>query len=82
MSDEHMMSTDEKLVYMANQIADFFRAQGEERAIPAIADHINKFWDPMMRLDFLRISQNPTSDVHTLVRKALPLIRVPQMPAA
>ena len=82
MSDEHMMSTDEKLVYMANQIADFFRAQGEGKAVPAIADHINKFWDPVMREDFLRISQNATSDIHDLVRKALPLVRVPRKPAA
>jgi formate dehydrogenase subunit delta len=82
MSDEHTLSIDEKLVYMANQIADFFRAQGEEKAIPAIADHINKFWDPVMREDFLRISQNPASNIHGLVRKALPFVRVPRKPAA
>lgn len=39
----------EKLVTMANQIAAFFAAQGEERAVPQIADHIEKFWDPRMR---------------------------------
>ena len=82
MSDEHTMSTDEKLVYMANQIADFFRAQGEAKAVPAIADHINKFWDPVMREDFLRISQNPGANSHGLVRSALPLVRVPRKPAA
>jgi formate dehydrogenase subunit delta len=38
-----------KLVIMANQIARFFAAQGEERALPQIADHIEKFWDPRMR---------------------------------
>lgn len=77
MSDEHTMSIDEKLVYMANQIADFFRAQGEARAVPAIADHLNKFWDPVMREDFLRIAQSADANLHDLVRKALPLIRVP-----
>jgi formate dehydrogenase subunit delta len=70
-----MPSPDEKLVYMANQIADFFRAQGESRAIPAIADHLNKFWDPVMREDFLRIAQNDDANLHDLVRKALPLVR-------
>jgi formate dehydrogenase subunit delta len=70
------MSPDEKLVYMANQIADFFRAQGEAKAVPAIADHINKFWDPVMREDFLRIAQNPAANLHDLVRKGLSLIRV------
>lgn len=39
----------EKLVMMANQIARFFAAQGEERAVPQIAGHIEKFWDPRMR---------------------------------
>jgi formate dehydrogenase subunit delta len=39
----------EKLVMMANQIAMFFAAQGEARAVPQIADHIRQFWDPRMR---------------------------------
>jgi len=39
----------EKLVMMANQIAAFFAAQGEERAVPQIAAHIESFWDPRMR---------------------------------
>jgi formate dehydrogenase subunit delta len=39
----------EKLVMMANQIARFFAAQGEQRAVPQIADHIRQFWDPRMR---------------------------------
>ena len=42
------MSLD-KLVYMANQIGKFFASQGEEQAVPGIADHIKKFWDPRMR---------------------------------
>lgn len=39
----------EKLVMMANQIAKFFAAQGHDRAVPAIVDHIEHFWDPRMR---------------------------------
>jgi formate dehydrogenase subunit delta len=39
----------EKLVMMANQITAFFVAQGEERAVPQIAKHIESFWDPRMR---------------------------------
>jgi formate dehydrogenase subunit delta len=76
-SDGHTLSPDEKLAYMANQIADFFRAQGEAKAIPAIADHINKFWDPVMREDFVRIAQEPGATLKDSIRKALPLIRVP-----
>lgn len=42
------MSPD-KLVYMANQIGKFFASQGAEKAVPLIADHLVKFWDPRMR---------------------------------
>jgi formate dehydrogenase subunit delta len=72
-----MLSYEEKLAYMANQMCDFFRAQGEQKAIPAIADHINKFWDPQMREDFIRFAQGPDARLHEFVRKALPLVRVP-----
>jgi len=43
------MSPD-KLVYMANQIGKFFASQGEAQAIAGIANHLQKFWDPRMRL--------------------------------
>ncbi len=42
------MSPD-RLIYMANQIGKFFHSQGREAAVPAIAEHIRKFWDPRMR---------------------------------
>ncbi|PWR25371.1 formate dehydrogenase subunit delta [Zavarzinia aquatilis] len=38
----------EKLVRMANQIATFFKVQGND-APTDIADHLAKFWDPRMR---------------------------------
>ncbi|WP_454649101.1 formate dehydrogenase subunit delta [Bradyrhizobium liaoningense] len=42
------MSPD-RLIYMANQIGRFFRSQGHDKAVPGIAEHINKFWDPRMK---------------------------------
>jgi formate dehydrogenase subunit delta len=39
----------EKLIYMAGQIGKFFAAQGETQAVAAVADHLEKFWDPRMR---------------------------------
>jgi len=42
------MSPD-RLIYMANQIGKFFQSQGHDQAVPAIAEHIKKFWDPRMR---------------------------------
>lgn len=42
-------SSPDKLVYMANQIGKFFASQGPDAAVPGIAEHIRKFWDPRMR---------------------------------
>ena len=41
------MSPD-RLIYMANQIGKFFQSQGHDKAVPGIAEHIKKFWDPRM----------------------------------
>ena len=42
-------SPEQRLVYMANQIAKFFQSQGHDKIVPGVADHIRKFWDPRMR---------------------------------
>jgi formate dehydrogenase subunit delta len=39
----------ERLVHMANQIADFFGSYPQEQAVAGVADHLHKFWDPRMR---------------------------------
>ncbi len=70
-----MMNTDEKLVYMANQIASFFLARGEAKAVPAIADHIRKFWDPEMRRRFVEQSEKPNIALHPYVREAVNLLK-------
>ena len=44
-----MTSPNDRLIYMANQIGTFFKSQGEGKAVPGIAEHIQKFWDPRMR---------------------------------
>lgn len=50
MSEGHIHTTPaERLVMMANQIAKAFTPLGEARAVPKIAEHIQKFWDPRMR---------------------------------
>jgi formate dehydrogenase subunit delta len=46
-----MMSSEERLVYMANQIAREFARTGDPAA--ATAEHIAKFWDPRMRARIL-----------------------------
>lgn len=50
MSDENeVMSTGDRLIYMANQIARNLAAEGEAEAVTATAQHIASFWDPRMR---------------------------------
>ena len=39
----------DKLARMANQIAANFAAQGQDKAVPATAEHIWKFWDLRMK---------------------------------
>ena len=42
-------STEDKLVYMANQIATAFGQLKHEAAVEQTRTHIAKFWDPRMR---------------------------------
>jgi formate dehydrogenase subunit delta len=42
-----------RLTAMANQIAAFFRAQGEAAAVAGVEDHLRRFWDPRMRREIV-----------------------------
>jgi formate dehydrogenase subunit delta len=64
-----------KLVMMANQIAAFFAVQGEARAIPQIADHIQKFWDPRMRREILTHVANGGAGLSPLACAAIANIK-------
>jgi formate dehydrogenase subunit delta len=61
----------EKLVYMANQIGQFFRSQGEEAAVKGTAEHIRKFWDPRMRAAILAHLNAGGAGIDPLVRRAI-----------
>jgi formate dehydrogenase subunit delta len=39
----------ERLIYMANQIARNLGAMQHDHAVAAVADHIRMFWDPRMK---------------------------------
>jgi formate dehydrogenase subunit delta len=64
------MSPD-KLVYMANQIGKFFAAQGDDKAVPLIADHLVKFWDPRMRKAIVAHLAEGGTGLDPRVRKAV-----------
>lgn len=58
MSDEsEVMSTTDRLIYMANQIARNLETMGEDKAIEAVADHLASFWDPRMKAQIIAIAQ-------------------------
>jgi formate dehydrogenase subunit delta len=72
------MSPDEKLIYMANQIAGFFRAQGHDRAVAGIADHIQRFWEPHMRRRYAQLAPAHKAEVDPLVAEAFTRVKVPE----
>lgn len=78
MSHDKQRSADERLVYMANQIAAFFASQPEAERAPGVADHINRFWEPRMRRRLLEIADGDGAGLTPLVLAALPAIRRPQ----
>ncbi|KZK79303.1 formate dehydrogenase subunit delta [Pseudovibrio ascidiaceicola] len=67
----------EKLTYMANQIAGFFKHKPHEEAVAGIADHINDFWEPRMRLQLFAIVKDGGEGLNPLVLEAEPSIRRP-----
>lgn len=69
-----MMSNDEKLVYMLNQIARNFEALGHDRAAAATADHVASFWDPRMRARIRKLTDNGSAALDGTARAALDLL--------
>ncbi|MFN3891535.1 MAG: formate dehydrogenase subunit delta [Beijerinckiaceae bacterium] len=61
----------EKLVYMANQIANFFRTQADEAAVAGVADHIRSFWNPAMRRDIYAHLRAGGEGLEPLARRGL-----------
>ncbi|RDJ09538.1 formate dehydrogenase subunit delta [Rhizobium grahamii] len=73
--------TQSKLVYMANQIATFFKSQPESEAAEGVAMHINKFWEPRMRRQLFEIMERESHGLNPLVVQAAPLIKRPEAAA-
>jgi len=69
------MSSPDRLVYMANQIGKFFTSQGSGKAVPGIAEHIKKFWDPRMRSAIMAHLETGGAGLDPDVRDALTTLR-------
>jgi formate dehydrogenase subunit delta len=68
------MSPD-RLIYMANQIGKFFNSQGHDKAVPGIAEHIRKFWDPRMKSAILSHLDKGGEGLEPNVRDALATLK-------
>jgi len=71
------MSPD-RLIYMANQIGKFFESQRPDKAVPGIAEHIRKFWDPRMRTAILAHLDAGGSGLDPQVRDAVAALKAAQ----
>ncbi len=70
-------STEDRLVYMANQISDFFASQGhEDRAVAGVADHLRSYWDPsMFRRIFAHLDATGGAGLKPVPLQALAMLR-------
>lgn len=64
-------NTENKLVHMANQIGAFFAAQGHDKAVAGIADHITKFWEPRMRAQIFAHLERGGEGLDPFVKEAI-----------
>ena len=76
--EDHITSTREKLVRMANQIATFFHSKPREEGITGVAEHINKFWEARMRRQLFEMLDAGTENFDELVIAASAKIKRPQ----
>lgn len=74
------MTTDDKLVYMANQIARNFEAMGYDRAARATEDHMISFWDPRMKSRIVALADADPSALTDAARAAVAALRAGVVP--
>ena len=77
MSDENdVMSTADRLIYMANQIARNLAAQGDAEAVASTASHIASFWDPLMRARIMALAAEQPDALSPIAAQAVRRISV------
>ncbi len=60
----------DKLITMANQIADNFAAYPDEMATKKVASHLGEFWEKRMLTGLYNYVKTDGSQTNALVRKA------------
>ena len=65
----------EKLVRMANQIGDNFAyLQDTDIAAAKVANHISRYWDPLMRSEIVDYMQKNGEDLSEIAKRAIEII--------
>ena len=65
----------EKLSRMANQIASFYLTQPEAERVPAVAKHLQDFWEPRMKKQLFAMIDAGDTDLVPLVLQAAARLR-------
>lgn len=66
----------ERLVRMANDIGNFFKAEPDHAAaVDGVATHLRRFWDPRMRKEIVAYVDGGGADLMDLVREAVLKLR-------
>jgi formate dehydrogenase subunit delta len=75
-----MSAAADKLVMMANQIGRFFTPQRDGDPVAAIADHLQKFWDPRMRAAIVEHLAQGGAGLDAPVREAVGRLKAAKVP--
>lgn len=66
-----VMSTTDRLVYMAHQIARNLATMGETGATMALAEHLTRYWDPRMKTQIFAIAESQPERLSPMVAAAV-----------
>ena len=72
--DGHLMSNDDRLIYMANQIARNLASEGDAAAA-LTAQHIRDFWDGHMRARILALTAERPEVLTPIAAEAVASLR-------
>ncbi|MBL43049.1 MAG: formate dehydrogenase [Rhodospirillaceae bacterium] len=61
----------QKLIYMANQISNYFESYPEEKAIISTTNHINKYWDKRMKKEIIVYAENNGDGLNSVALNAV-----------
>ena len=65
----------EKLVRMANQIADFYAAMPENEAVSGAATHLRRYWTPKMIRELIACAETGRSGLNPTAVRAVEALK-------